>query len=195
MEVYWEMLVSLRTLHGFTSQKIVIFIITAVRFSHMYDGDRLSCQFLTEGAHTTLCHQPRTWSRRTCLCGCSCIVFNGKTFRRFIAISALLSFLISFLISPMYATCLRSSSCLVLSFRQYREQQNYEELHNRICWSLCYVCTSRSKNVFVSTMQVEPGLECGLQDQGMLVRLPQGKEEFFVSKTSRPSSGPTKSPI
>jgi hypothetical protein len=28
--------------------------------------------------------------------------------------------------------------------------------------------------MFVSTMQVEPGLECGLEDQGMLVRLPQG---------------------
>jgi hypothetical protein len=39
---------------------------------------------------------------------------------------------------------------------------------------LCYVCTSGSKNVSVSTMQVEPGLECGLEDQGMLVRLPQG---------------------
>ena len=37
-----------------------------------------------------------------------------------------------------------------------------------------HVCTSGSKNVSVSTMQVEPGLECGLEDQGMLVRLPQG---------------------
>jgi hypothetical protein len=36
------------------------------------------------------------------------------------------------------------------------------------------VCTSGSKNVFIGTMQVELGLECGLEGQGMLVRLQQG---------------------